>query len=143
VRFWDSSALVPLLLEEPRSSACRAALRADRTIVVWCLSRTEIVSALWRRHRAGSSSSDDVRAAEGRLRRLSSVWHEVDDVDAAREQAERLLRVHALRAADALQLAAARLATDDRPRGQGLVSLDDALLEAAHREGFEAIRPAG
>jgi hypothetical protein len=58
-----------------------------------------------------------------------------------RERAERLLRVHPLRAADALQLAAALLVFGDKPRGRSFVTLDDALLQAARREGFDAIRP--
>jgi len=44
MRFWDSSALVPLIVEEERSSRCRVLRRADRTMVVWALSRTELVS---------------------------------------------------------------------------------------------------
>lgn len=56
--------------------------------------------------------------------------------------AARLLRVHPLCAADALQLAAARMAAEDRPETLPFVTLDDRLALAAQREGFEVIRPA-
>jgi len=35
MRFWDSSALVPLLLEQPRSDLVRRWLREDVDQVVW------------------------------------------------------------------------------------------------------------
>ena len=47
-----------------------------------------------------------------------------------------MLRVHALRAADALQLAAALLASDEEPAGLDIVTLDSRLADAARREGF-------
>ena len=50
--------------------------------------------------------------------------------------AQRMLRVHALRAADALQLAAALLASDEEPAGLEVVTLDSRLADAARREGF-------
>jgi hypothetical protein len=53
----------------------------------------------------------------------------------------RLLRVHALRAADALQLAAALVWADGVPSGSVLHTHDRRLATAAEREGFE-VRPA-
>jgi hypothetical protein len=35
-RFWDSSALVPLVVEEPASLACRRELRADSLLIGAC-----------------------------------------------------------------------------------------------------------
>jgi hypothetical protein len=57
-------------------------------------------------------------------------------VDAVLEMARRLLRVHPLRAADSLQLAAAVLASEGRPSTLEFVCLDDRLGIAAQREGF-------
>ena len=59
-----------------------------------------------------------------------------------RRAAARLLRVHPLRAADALQLAAAIVGSEDRPETLPFVTLDDRLADAATREGFRVIRPA-
>ena len=142
MKFWDSSALVPLIVEEPPSRACRALLRADPGPVAWCLSRVEILSALCRRHRDGGLSVADLARAEARLDRLAARWAEVDAVIPVRELAERLLRVHPLRAADAMQLAAALAAVDGRPRRRGFVVLDGGLADAAAREGFDVVRPA-
>jgi hypothetical protein len=49
------------------------------------------------------------------------------------------LRVHPLRAADALQLAAAFIAAERRPSSLELVTLDDRLAVAARKEGFAVI----
>ena len=54
----------------------------------------------------------------------------------APEAAIRFLRVHPLRAADALQLAAAFVAAERRPSSLELVTLDDWLAAAARKEGF-------
>ena len=56
-----------------------------------------------------------------------------------REVAERMLRVHPLRAADALQLAAALVWSRDRPDGRVFVSCDERLRDAAGREGFTVL----
>ena len=53
-----------------------------------------------------------------------------------REHARRLLLRHPLRAADALQLAAALTWALDRPREHALCTLDTRLAEAAKGEGF-------
>jgi hypothetical protein len=50
-----------------------------------------------------------------------------------------LLRVHDLRAADALQLAAAIAAAEGQPASLELVCLDDRLIRAAEREGFPIV----
>jgi predicted nucleic acid-binding protein len=142
LRFWDSSAVVPLLVEQPASAGCRHIVRTDSTIVVWCLTRIEVLSALQRLRRERTLPDAAIAASERRLTRLAVRWTEVDALVLVRERAERLLRVHALRATDALQLAAALLSVSEQPRGRSFVTLDDALFEAADREGFDTIRPA-
>lgn len=142
MRFWDSSAIVPLFVEEPRSKSCRALFRADRSQLVWCLSRTEVTSAVWRLAREGVFSPEEVRSIDGRVAKLAARWHEITAVEQVRELAERALRAHALRAADALQLAAALVAVEQQPRGRPFVVADGPLGIAAEREGFEVIRPS-
>ena len=142
MRFWDSSAIVPLLSEEAHSKACRHLLQADPRVVVWTMARVEVLSALWRVHREGLFERSEVQEAERRLRRLAQWWTEVDAMLPVREQAERLLRIHPLRAADALQLGAALLSIDHRPRGRIFITLDDRLGDAADAEGFEVLRPS-
>ncbi len=49
------------------------------------------------------------------------------------------MRVHALRAADSLQLAAALIAANHDPATLEIVSLDARLATAARREGFKVL----
>jgi predicted nucleic acid-binding protein len=136
VRFWDSSALVPLLVEEPRSPGFRRVLRADRKVAVWALTRVEIVSALRRKLRLGEMDAAAGRTALGRMEALAERWTEIDALTPVRDRAERLLSRRPLHAADALQLAAALLLVDDRPRLAPFVTADEGLAAAAEAEGF-------
>lgn len=132
MRYWDASALVPLVVAEPSSSALRTLAR-DGGIVTWCLSAVEISAAIERRAREGALSSPDRRAALDNLAEVASVWTEITAVALVRERACRLLAVHTLRAADALQLAAALIAAGDRPAEHEIVCTDSRLAEAAGR----------
>jgi predicted nucleic acid-binding protein len=143
VRFWDTSALVPLVVEEATSASCRHILRKKAEIGTWALTRTEMVSAVWRRSREGDLGTSDVRRAVSRIDGLAAAWTEVTDLDLVRDRAERLLAVHVLRAADALQLAAALVLVDERTRGRDFVVVDGGLADAATAEGFNVIIPRG
>jgi predicted nucleic acid-binding protein len=139
VKFWDASAVVPLLVEEPTTRALQALVRADPVMLVWWATEAECASAIARLERDGMLQGPAVDEAFGRLRQLARGWHEVDPGDALRETAVRFLRVHRLRSADALQLAAAFLAAERRPPSLDLVALDDRLAGAARKEGFALI----
>lgn len=84
----------------------------------------------------------DAREALDRLEALAHTWHEVLPVESVRRASLRLLRVHALAAADALQLAGAIAASDDRPDTLPFMTLDGRLADAASREGFPVVRPS-
>lgn len=73
------------------------------------------------------------------LRTLHETWTEVEPANAVREQAGRILRLHPLRAADALQLAAALVWCQGDPLQQEFVCLDQRLRVAARREGFTVL----
>ena len=136
MRFWDSSAIVPIVCAESTSPRCRAWLRTDPIILVWALAAIEVISALARRRREGVL--DAVRFADGkqRLLKLERAWNEVGQYDAVRGRARRLLETHPLRAADALHLAAALVAVEERPARLEFVTFDERLAEAAAKEGF-------
>ena len=136
MRFWDSSALVPLLVEESSSPAIRALLGDDPAVVVWQLAGTEVTSALWRRRRADEIDEVVRRLAETGLAVLEELWTAVEDTRLVDRRARRLLAVHSLRAADALHLAAALIACDERTKMLPFVTLDERLADAARREGF-------
>lgn len=137
MKFWDSSALVPLLLQQPQTKRVRHELEEDDELVVWWGSAVECASAIARLHRDGHLSAAAERDARSLLDVLRKSWFEVQPGDAVREQAMRLLRVHSLRAADALQLAAALEWAGAPPEG-GFVTFNERLLAAAQREGFDA-----
>jgi len=75
--------------------------------------------------------------ANERLRALVELADTVAPTDELRRRAARLVAVHPLRAADALQLAAALLWCEEQPHTEGFVSLDDRLRDAARNEGFD------
>jgi uncharacterized protein len=139
LRFWDSSALVPLLVRQRASARMRSLYRADASILAFWATRVECESAISRLEREGGLQKRSAAAARARLDRFAATWHEVQPLDALGDNARRLLRVHELRAADALQLAAALAAAEGRPAGLALVSLDDRLAGAAEREGFPVV----
>jgi predicted nucleic acid-binding protein len=136
VRFWDSSALVPLCLRQPRTADSRRLLKEDADMVVWWGSSIECASAIARLQRDGHLTLGDDRDARSALTALSASWYEVQPGEALRDNALRLLRLHPLRAADALQLAAAIEWAGGSSHGE-FVAFDDRLREAALREGFE------
>ena len=136
MRFWDSSAVVPLVIDEPASSEAAAWLREDSDMVVWTLTSIEVISAMERRVREGALGEREALAAEDLSLELLEGAHEIVAIEPAKALARRLLRTHPLRAADALQLAAALLWSEGEPEGAVLHTLDSRLGLAARREGF-------
>jgi predicted nucleic acid-binding protein len=137
VRFWDSSAIIPLLVTQSLSGRADAWLGEDAEFAVWTLTTVEITSALRRLVRDELLEEDGAHFAERRADEFLAAAHTVQDVEAVKAMSRRLLRVHALRAADALQLAAAVIWAAGQPQGKTLHTLDDRLAIAARREGFE------
>lgn len=131
--------MVPLLLSEARTARLESLLKADPEPVVWWASPVECQSALYRRHRESPIPFTALREAETRI---AAFFEDVDAVGATldlRRRAGRLLALHPLRAADALQLAAALMWCAERPSGEDFVCLDERLREAARREGFTVL----
>ena len=142
MRFWDASAVVPLLVREPSTDVLLELLRKDDQMMVWWGTRVECVSALMRRFRPDGLDAQAVAMARAALDVLTVSWSEVQPTSAVRSEAEHLLAVHPLRSVNALQLAAAIVWCDAAPTGRALVCLDSRLREAAQREGF-AVQPSG
>lgn len=140
MRFWDSSAVVPLLVPEAASLSLQRLYGADPVMFAWWSTEIECTSAIARGQRLGHLHEKVVAEAFMRLSALQTGWHEIEPGDEVRESAKRLLRVHDLRTADALQLAAAFFVAEGRPSTIEFVSLDARLLAAARREGFVTTR---
>jgi uncharacterized protein len=144
LRFWDSSAIVPLIITEATTAGLLASAVHDPVMCVWWASEVECASALSRLEREGVLTDAAITTALERLDRLAESWNEVQPTAALRGIARRLLRVHALRAADSLQLAGAVIASEGLPASLKIVTLDERLASAARREGFivQAVDPA-
>ena len=136
MRYWDSSAIVPLLVQQEASDRMKALFSEDPVLAVWWGTRVECDSAIVRLEREGFLSASGVQKAFGRLDDLAALWHEIQPVDVLRETARRILRLHHLRAGNALQLAAASLAAEQRASTLEFICLDEPLALAAAREGF-------
>jgi predicted nucleic acid-binding protein len=139
VKFWDASAIVPLLVAEPMTRRVQALARQDPDMLVWWGSEVECASALARLERAAAIEAEGIALASDRLQQLANGWHEIEPSEIVRESAMRFLRVHPLRATDALQLAAAFIAAERRPASLQIVTLDERLADAARREGFALV----
>jgi predicted nucleic acid-binding protein len=96
VRFWDSSAVVPLLVSEGDTERRQGLLRDDPRMAVWWACRLECASALNRLRRDGSLEKEGLTEALGALETLAESWHEVQPSSELRARALRLLRVHPL-----------------------------------------------
>lgn len=136
MRFWDASAIVPLILDEA------VAVPVDRSylnspMVVWWGTIVEATSAIARRERAGTLTIEAASESLDLLADMATRWIEVPASAAVRRAAQRLVRTHALRATDSLQLAAALTVAANQPEGIDFICRDARLAEAAGREGLK------
>jgi len=139
LRYWDSSALVALHVRQASTSAVRGLYARDGEVLTWILSDVEIRSALHRLTREGAMTD---RQAESAIAAVDAFWetiHVVSLVPPVKTRAKRLLAVHPIRAADALQLGAALTTAYDDPFSREFVCLDERLSAAARREGFTIV----
>ena len=139
MKYWDSSALVSLVVDEERSAGRINLLEQDPSIVSWWGSQVECASALNRLHREGVLDTLELGQRLDYLRRFAATWTEVAPREHVRARALRLLRLHPLRGADAMQLAAAMVASGEDPSTLDFVYSDARLSQAASREGFSVV----
>ena len=138
MKFWDTSAVIPLLANEPSPERLPEQLEQDPQVLIGWGTTVEVACALARRERGKLLTADQVTNALALVRQLADSWHEIVPSDAVRRTAERLLRMHALRAADSL---ACRCADCRRPRAchSGDPLPESRLSSAARREGFTVL----
>ena len=139
MKFWDTSALAPLLIDEPSTPSMRALVAADPDVIVWTFSSVELLSVFGRLGRQTPALADLLPGVRLDAMDLFRHWTTVTHVEGAKRRAERLVGVHPLSAADALQLGAALLASGDRPETLPFVTLDRNLARAAQLEGFRVV----
>jgi predicted nucleic acid-binding protein len=139
VRFWDSSAIVPLLVKEEASDFLWELMQADPDKVVWWGTETECLSALARREREGGLDRFSVSLAEANLLKILKEAYEIQPNMELRRIARRLLMTHSLRAADALQLASALFFGGSQIDQLPFITLDKNLSAAAAKEGLALV----
>lgn len=139
MRFWDASAIVPLLVSEDRTPDVMALLRSDPAQVVWWNTRIECVSALAKASRTRGITTLEEAQARVRLQVLSGAWGELLPTNWVRALAELLIDIHGLKASDATQLAVALAWCSLRPQGHEFVCLDKRLRTAATAQGFTVL----
>lgn len=136
--FWDSSAIVPLLVQEPHSYRVQKIAAGDQALVIWWATGVEVVSALARLERDKAFFTENMTGFLRSLMALMDGCSIVEPHDGVLQIAQRLLLAYPIKAADALQLAAA-LVFYSEPRRSEFVCLDRKLRDAAMREGFEIV----
>jgi predicted nucleic acid-binding protein len=139
MRFWDASALLPLLVVQPQTRVVRELHRSDDRVMAWILTDMECHAAMCRLARENRLSHPDLTSAVDRLKIL---WESVDvitAVSAVKARARRLLSLHPLAATDALQLGAALVAVQDQAAEVEFACVDPVLAAAALREGFRVV----
>ena len=139
MKFWDSSALIPLLIDEPRSRTIRSVAEDDGSLAAWWSSPVECASAFARLRREGGLTIEEEEDLRVSLARLAGEWTEIEPTAKVRRVAGRILFVHPLRAADSLQLAAALVWSGRDGTGHEFVCLDGRLRLAARKEGFTVL----
>src|SRR6266566_2418687 len=104
--FWDTSALVPLCVRQGVTPGA-IALYKSYEAVVWWATPVEIASALARLVRMKQLDSNDWMRSRRLAAALADAWFVIQPSDVLRAKATQLVDRYDLRAADALQLAAA------------------------------------
>ena len=139
MRFWDTCAIVPLLVQEARSEVMKSIRQEDEELVVWWGTPVETSSVFARLRREEKLTQSEEQQLRNRISALAEYWTEIIPSDAVRNLAHRLLLRHPLRAADSFQLAAALVWAGDRPEDNVVVCLDGRLRDAARAEGFTVL----
>jgi predicted nucleic acid-binding protein len=137
IAYFDTSSIVPLLIEEPGSeTAGRLWDEADRLVSIR-LVYAEGHAALAQAARGGRVDQRHLRQAVTDLLGLYSQLDLVEVTDALVRQAGSLAEIHALRGYDALHLASAEFVKDSE---LVFVSGDAGLCQAAEDLGMQVAR---
>ena len=108
-------------------------------IAVWWATSVEMRSAFERLLRMGQLTQTEHVAAGTRLEKLRRGWRELQPTEALRAQGEAFLMSYPLKAADALQLAAAWTWCSGDVQRCTFLSGDAQLIDAARQVGFQIV----
>jgi len=142
--FFDSSALLKRYRDETGSQWIVELTKTSDRLVVARLAHVEVMAALIRRARQSAELPRNVESVLTAFENdIQRDFHVVEFGELLIARALDLLRAHGLRAADAIQLAAALVSRPAPPVAGGffLVSADDELNAAAAAEGLQVENP--
>ena len=133
--FWDTSALVSLCTVQLHTAEALGMLDKYR-LVIWWATPVEITSALTRLLRSGDIDATVYAQAQRQSEGYANLWSVVAPSAQIALDARILLERYPLRAADALQLAAALAWCGEKPKGKAFLTFDKKLREVASQAGF-------
>ncbi|MGB3635465.1 MAG: type II toxin-antitoxin system VapC family toxin [Rubrobacteraceae bacterium] len=139
MRFWDSSALLPLLSREKFSDTATSLFREDGYTTVWWGTWTECMVAISRLKRETRLTETGEEEARANLDELSVNWVEIEPTGELRLLTMLVSKAYPLKAADCLQLAAALRWCEGNTQEADFVCLDNRLRQAAEDEGFDVL----
>lgn len=139
MKFWDTSALFVLLTVQEGGSSASAVFHSDAEVAIWWGTSVELASAAARLRRMGEIDDTAHARILSKIAPLAQACEEVQPTEEVRQTALRLIRLHDLRAADSLQLAAALVWARHVPVGLEFVCMDAKLRAAAEKEGFSVL----
>ena len=137
MRFWDSSALLPLVAEQTASETMNTLLQEDGYMVVWWGTWAECAVAISRLRREDFLDEESEQYTRAVLDGLAAEWTEIDPEDDIRLLASLLSKEHPLKTADALQLASVLRWCEGDTVSVSFVCLDERLRRSAFEEGFD------
>ncbi len=106
--FFDTSALVPLCVNETTSAAAGRVWKRSTERIIWCETPVELESAIARLLREKELDTIEFNKAKKRLERLETNWKIIEHNSRIIELARAFPYKYQLKAGDSLQLAACR-----------------------------------
>ena len=142
--YLDTSAFVPLLVDEPSSETCERAWTAATVVASSVLLVAECLAALSMAHRTGRLGTRQLNAAMANAEQLLEQVSLITATPALARRAGALALGHGLRGYDAVHLATALALTGDQASGAptaefALASGDQDLLTAASTAGLTVV----
>ncbi len=134
--FWDSSAIVPLSVNEKSSRLARNLWRQFAKNFVWSESVVEVSSAFARLEREGKINKPTRLKLENRLLFVEAQWVKIETTSRIIEIGRTFPALYGLKAMDCLQLAAALVWCNEYPKNRNFIAGDGKLLKAAESAGF-------
>lgn len=134
IAYLDTSAFVPLVIDEPGTSRCLQVWRAAVQLLSTRLLVVETAAALAQAHRLGRLDVDQYERAQSEAASLLAAINIIEVKPQLVENAAQLTRTYPLRGFDAVHLAGASLM-----RGVTMVSGDARVLDASRGLGLATV----